>query len=60
MIAAGEPSRIIRHEVAHVLAPTAAHGSTGFIAALAQVGIHTDSYSRAGRSRAARQARIGR
>jgi hypothetical protein len=50
----GEPSRILRHEVAHVLAPKASHGSAAFIKALDQVGIHTDSYSRAGRKRAGR------
>lgn len=50
----GEPSRLLRHEVAHVLAPKASHGTRAFIAALAQVGLATDPYSRAGRKRAAR------
>jgi hypothetical protein len=51
----GQPSRLLLHEVAHVLAGPASHGSNRFITALAEVGIRTDSYSRAGRRRAARR-----
>lgn len=51
---AGEPSRILRHELAHAIAPGASHGSPRFVAALEAVGIRTDSYSRAGRARARR------
>lgn len=49
---AGQPTRLLRHEVAHVIAPKAGHGSRAFIAALGKVGIQTDSYSAAGRRRA--------
>lgn len=52
----GAPSRILRHEVAHVLAPHATHGSAAFIRALEAVGIRTDSYSRAGRRRRVRHS----
>jgi len=52
----GKPTRLLLHEVAHVLAPKASHGSKAFIAALASVGIRTDSYSRAGRARAGEYA----
>ena len=57
LTASGQPTRILLHEVAHVLAPKASHGSAAFVKALAAVGIRTDSYSRAGRSRAARKAK---
>lgn len=52
LTASGQPTRLLLHEVAHVLAPKAAHGSGAFIKALAAVGIKTDNYSRAGRRRA--------
>ncbi len=55
----GEPSRLLLHEVAHVLAPKARHGSRTFIAALASVGIQTDSYSAAGRLRVSAKAIAG-
>jgi hypothetical protein len=51
----GQPSRLLLHEIAHVLAPKASHGSRRFVAALASVGIQTDTYSRAGRTRAGRE-----
>ena len=54
----GKPSRLLLHEVAHVLAPKAKHGSPAFVKALAAVGLKTDSYSRAGRNR--RDGRTGR
>lgn len=51
---AGKPSRLLLHEVAHVIAPQAKHhGDKAFIAALAAVGIKADKYSRAGRRRVA-------
>ena len=53
LTASEQPTRILLHEVAHVLAPKAKHGSPTFIAALASVGIRTDGYSTAGRNRAA-------
>ena len=53
----GKPTRILLHEVAHVIAPKSQHGNAAFVKALSAVGIHTDSYSRAGRSRAARKAK---
>jgi hypothetical protein len=52
LTASGEPTRILRHEAAHAIAPKASHGSKSFIAALVVVGIRTDSYSAAGRKRA--------
>lgn len=50
---AGRPSRLLRHEVAHVLAGAGGHGTMAFIRALAAVGLQTDEYSRAGRRRRA-------
>lgn len=49
----GNPTRLLLHEVAHTIAPRAGHRSEAFITALAQVGIRSDGYSRAGRERAA-------
>lgn len=51
LTASGRPTRLLLHEAAHVLAPYASHGSDRFIWALMRVGIRTDNYSRAGRSR---------
>ena len=59
LTASGEPSRLLRHEVAHTFTRSG-HGSPAFIRALALVGLQTDGYSRAGRSRrAAKRAAIG-